>query len=140
PSPIASLATTLAGIEVNEKRGDLYRTEIHRKTHRVLDHLASLGIYTPNTSGFPIIEIPLANHEDIDIVGQYLFNRGIYATMAAYPLVPRHEVGFRIQVTAVNGDDQIALLCDVLGELVDRFDLQHRDSAALPALSAVREA
>ena len=137
PSPVASLATTLVGVEVNEKRGDLFRFEIHRKTHRVLDHLANLGIYTPNTSGFPIIEIPLANHDDIDAVGQYLFNRGIYATMAAYPLVPRHEVGFRIQVTAVNGDDQIDLLCDVLGELDDLFDLQHHDGADLPALSEV---
>jgi len=137
PSPIASLATTWVGLEVNEKRGDHFRSEIHRKTRRVLDRLAELGIHTPNTSGFPIIEIPLAHCEDIDIVGQYLFNRGIYATMAAYPLVPRREVGFRIQVTAANGDDQIALLCDVLGELDDRFDLQHQDGAVLSVPSMV---
>lgn len=140
PSPIASLATTWVGLEVNENRGDSFRTEIHRKTHRVLHRLDELGIHTPNTSGFPIIEIPLAHREDIDTVGQYLFNRGIYATMAAYPLVPRHEVGFRIQVTAANGDDQIALLCDVLGELEGRFDLQHRDGAESPVYPMVRNA
>jgi 8-amino-7-oxononanoate synthase len=138
PSPVASLATTWVGLDVNEKRGDHFRTEIHRKTGRVLDRLTELGIHTPNTSGFPIIEIPLAHREDIDVVGQYLFNRGIYATMAAYPLVPRREVGFRIQVTAANGEDQIDLLCEVLGELDDRFDLQHRDSGALPVPSVGR--
>jgi 8-amino-7-oxononanoate synthase len=125
PSPIASLATTLVGLEVNDKRGDLYRYDMYRKTKRVMDRLHELEIYTPNESGFPLIEIPLARHEDIDPVGRYLFDRGIYVTMAAYPLVPKDEVGFRVQVTAANGDDEIDLLCAVLGEINDRFELQH---------------
>lgn len=125
PSPVASLATALVGLEVNDKRGDLYRYEAYRKTQRVLARLHELDIYTPNRSGYPLIEIPLANHEDIDPVGRYLFDRGIYVTMAAYPLVPKDEVGFRIQITAANGDDEIDLLCEVLGEINDRFELQH---------------
>jgi 8-amino-7-oxononanoate synthase len=125
PSPIASLATTLTGLEVNDKRGDRYRYEMYRKTKRVFERLRELDIYTPNESGFPLIEIPLANHEDIDSVGRYLFDRGIYVTMAAYPLVPKDEVGFRLQVTAANGDDEIDLLCEVLGELQEKFKLQH---------------
>ena len=80
---------------------------------------------SPNRSGYPLIEIPLARHEDIDVVGRYLFDRGIYVTMAAYPLVPKDEVGFRIQITAANGDEEIDLLCQVLGEISDRFELQH---------------
>jgi 8-amino-7-oxononanoate synthase len=125
PSPTASLATTLAGLAVNEKRGDLVRYEIFRRTKRVLDRLRELDIYTPNRSGYPLIEIPLARHEDIDVVGRYLFDRGIYVTMAAYPLVPKDDVGFRIQVTAANGEEEIDLLCQVLGETSDRFELQH---------------
>ncbi|MGZ8599756.1 MAG: aminotransferase class I/II-fold pyridoxal phosphate-dependent enzyme, partial [Actinomycetota bacterium] len=125
PSPIASLATTIAGLRVNESRGDLIRAEMHRKTRAVLDRLHELGTSTPNRSGYPLIEVPLAEHGDIDAVGRYLFDRGIYVTMAAYPLVPKDEVGFRIQVTAANDDDQIAQLCDVLGEVDDRFDLRH---------------
>jgi 8-amino-7-oxononanoate synthase len=123
PSPIASLATVLAGLEVNRKRGDQCRFEIWRKTHRVLDALDALGITTPNESGLPLIEIPLANHEEIDEVGRYLFEHGIYATMAAYPLVPKNEVGFRIQVTAANGDDEIDELIGVLTSLKERFQL-----------------
>ncbi|MGH2635053.1 MAG: aminotransferase class I/II-fold pyridoxal phosphate-dependent enzyme [Actinomycetota bacterium] len=125
PSPIASLATTIAGLRVNETRGDLIRSEMHRKTWKVLDRLHELEIYTPNRSGYPLIEVPLADHDDIDVVGQYLYERGIYVTMAAYPLVPKDEVGFRIQVTAANGDDEIDLLCEVLGEINERFELQH---------------
>jgi 8-amino-7-oxononanoate synthase len=125
PSPIASLATTLAGLDVNERRGDRSRLEMYLKTERVLDRLHELDIYTPNRSGYPLIEVPLADHEDIDAVGRYLFDRGIYVTMAAYPLVPKDEVGFRIQITAANGDEQIEQLCEVLGEINERFELQH---------------
>jgi 8-amino-7-oxononanoate synthase len=136
PSPVASLATTLVGLEVNDKRGDLARYEIFRKTERVMRCLRELDIYTPNYSGYPVIEVPLARHEDIDAVGRSLFERGIYVTLAAYPLVPKNEVGFRIQVTAANTDDEIEHLCAVLAEINDRFDLQHhgreRQLASVP--------
>jgi 8-amino-7-oxononanoate synthase len=124
PSPTASLATVLAGLQVNDERGDAIRADLHRKTTRVLDTVAALGLSTPNTSGFPIIELPLANPDDIDFVGDFLFDRGIYVTLAAYPLVPRNQVGFRIQTTAANTDEEIDQLCAVLGELVQRFDMQ----------------
>jgi 8-amino-7-oxononanoate synthase len=124
PSPIASLATVLTGLEVNEKRGDAIRASLWRKTTTVLEHLDRLGVHTPNRSGFPIIEVPLKRHDDIDAVGRFLFDNGIYVTLAAYPLVPRDEVGFRIQLTAANTDAEIEQLRDVLTRLVDRFDLQ----------------
>jgi len=133
PSPIASLATTLAGLEVNEERGDAIRADLWRKTAAVLDCLDRLGAHTPNRSGFPIIEVPLARHEDVDAVGRFLFENGIYVTLAAYPLVPRSEVGFRIQVTASNTNAEIEQLVDVLGRLASRFDLQ-------PAQTNVRAA
>jgi 8-amino-7-oxononanoate synthase len=131
PSPIASLATAIAGLAVNDVRGDLYRSEIYRKTRKVVERLHELDIYTPNESGFPLIEIPLAHRDDIDVVGRYLFDRGVYVTMAAYPLVPKEETGFRIQITAANPDDQIDLLCEVLGEISERFELQHEQHRRL---------
>ena len=124
PSPVASLATTLAGLDVNARRGDGIRAELWEKTDRVLAALDRLGIHTPNRSGFPIVEIPLANPNDIDALGRFLFAQGIYATLAAYPLVPRREVGFRIQVTAANTDAEVDQLVDVLGKLANAFDLQ----------------
>jgi 8-amino-7-oxononanoate synthase len=133
PSPVASLATTLAGLEVNDTRGDILRAGLWQKTDRVLKHLEQLGVHTPNTSGLPIIEVPLARHEDIGDVGCFLFENGIYATLAAYPLVPRNEVGFRVQVTAVNTDEEIDQLNDTLSKLANRFDLQ-------PAVSTAKEA
>ncbi len=133
PSPTASLATVLAGLEVNERRGDAIRADLWRKTARVLDCLDELGVHTPNHSGLPIVEVPLAHHGAIGDVGRFLFDRGVYVTLAAYPLVPREEVGFRVQVTAANTDDEIDRLNDTLRELAARHVLQtttaHRKAA-----------
>jgi 8-amino-7-oxononanoate synthase len=130
PSPVASLATTIVGLEVNRTRGDQNRLAIWQRTHRVLDALGRLGIVTPNESGFPIIEVPLADHSEIDQVGKYLFDEGVYTTMAAYPLVPKDEVGFRIQVTAANTDEQVDHLIEVVGSLRDRFQLRQTAGAS----------
>jgi 8-amino-7-oxononanoate synthase len=124
PSPVASLATALEGLNVNERRGDSVRGELHRLTDRVLTKLQGLGIVTPNTSGLPIVEVPLADPDAIDEVGDLLFDRGVYATMAAYPLVPHDEVGFRLQLTAANTDEQVDHLNNVLEEVADRFQLR----------------
>jgi 8-amino-7-oxononanoate synthase len=124
PSPVASLATTLTGLEVNERRGDALRTDLWAKTQRVLDCLDQLGVRTPNHHGLPIVEVPLGRPEQIGDVGRFLFESGIYVTLAAYPLVPRSEVGFRVQLTAANSDAEVDRLTEVLGELADAFDLQ----------------
>ncbi len=130
PSPVASLATTIAGLDVNEQRGDALRADLHAKTKRVLEALDRLGIHTPNHDGFPIIEIPIGQAEQIGDVGEFLFEHGIYVTLAAYPLVPRAEVGFRIQLTAANTNGEVDQLIDVLGALADRFDLQPAERKA----------
>ena len=117
PSPVASLATVLAGLDVNETRGDAMRAELWRLTDRVLQALDRIGVHTPNRSGFPIIEIPLRDHRRIAEVGQMLFDRGVYVTLAAYPLVPKHEVGFRLQVTAANTDAEIDTAIEAIEEL-----------------------
>ena len=117
PAPTASLATVMAGLEVNEKRGDDIRADLYRKSMKVLDHVRGLGIYTPNVGNTPVIELPLAEGEDIDVVGKLLWDRGIYVTLAAYPLVPRDQVGFRAQVTAANTDEELDELNAVITEL-----------------------
>src|SRR4029450_12943827 len=81
PSPVASLATTLAGLEVNERRGDAIRADLWRKTEAVLDCLDRLGAHTPNRSGFPIIEVPLARPGDIHAAGALLFASGSYVEL-----------------------------------------------------------
>ena len=133
PSPVASLATVLAGFDVNEARGDAIRADLWRKSAQVLECVDRLGAHTPNRSGFPLVEVPLARHEDVGEVGRFLFDHGIYVTLAAYPLVPKSEVGFRIQITAANTQAEIDQLVDVLARLAQRFELQPASSTEVAA-------
>jgi 8-amino-7-oxononanoate synthase len=128
PAPIASLATVLAGFEVNAKRGDAIRADLYRKSRKVLDHVRNLGVYTPNIGSTPVVELPLAAGEDIDAVGKLLWDRGIYVTLAAYPLVPRDQVGFRAQLTAANTDQEIDELNAVITELAQAGKLRMTES------------
>ena len=127
PSPIASLATVLEGFRVNAERGDELRARLWGHTRRVLDTLDELGAWTPNATGFPIVQVPLADPGDLDPAAAYLFERGVYTTLAFYPGVPRREVGFRLQLTAANTDQQVDLLTDVLRDLANRFPLRPAD-------------
>jgi 8-amino-7-oxononanoate synthase len=120
PSPVASLATVLAGFDVNEQRGDALRAQLYALSARLLDGIERLGIATPNRSGLPIVEIPLRDHRRIGEVGQFLFDRGVYVTLAAYPLVPKSEVGFRMQLTAANTEAEVDAALVALEGLVER--------------------
>jgi 8-amino-7-oxononanoate synthase len=126
PSPIASLAGALVGLQINDARGDELRAVLHARTRRVLDHLDKLGAATLNTSGFPIIEVPLADPEDLPRAGRFLLDHGIYATLAFYPGVPRQEVGFRLQLTAANTDAEVTQVLAVLDQLADTISLRPR--------------
>jgi 8-amino-7-oxononanoate synthase len=121
PVPVASLATALAGLEVNRRRGDDLRAVLWHRTRTLLDHLDKLGIATTNTSGLPLVELAVADPSDLDAVGRHLFDRGIYVTLAPYPVVPRQEAGFRIQLTALHTPEQVDHLLDVLQEVNDRW-------------------
>jgi 8-amino-7-oxononanoate synthase len=117
----------LAGFDVNEQRGDELRGVLWQRTKRVLDLLERLEVVTPNRSGLPIIELPLQHYDRIDEVGRFLFERGVYVTLAAYPLVPKNEVGFRVQVTSANTDAEIDRLLEAIVELTARGELQRTD-------------
>ena len=124
PSPVASLASVLVGLQVSETRGDALRFVLWARTRRILDHLEKLGAFTLNRSGFPIVEVPLADPGDLARAGRFLLDRGIYVTLAFYPGVPREEVGFRIQVTAANTDEEVSELLAALDRLADVVPLR----------------
>jgi 8-amino-7-oxononanoate synthase len=136
PSPVASLATVLAGFDVNATRGDDLRRRLWRHSERVLRGLERLGVATPNRSGLPIVEVPLRDHGRIAEVGQLLFDRGVYVTLAAFPLVPKTEVGFRIQLTAANTDTEIDMLMGALEELAAAGELRSVESPDLKHMEA----
>ena len=93
-------------------------------TARILDTLHGLGVATPNHSGFPIIEVPLRDHTRIAEVGRFLYERGVYVTLAAFPLVPKNEVGFRFQVTAANTHAEVDMAIAGIEALAEMGELR----------------
>ena len=87
-------------------------------------HLEKLGAFTLNRSGFPIVEVPLGDADDFAKASRFLLEQGSYVTLAFYPGVPREEVGFRIQVTAANTDDEVSELLVALDRLADVVPLR----------------
>ena len=47
-------------------------------------------------------------------------------TLAAFPLVPKDEVGFRLQVTAANTEAEVDLAIAAIEDLAARGELQLR--------------
>jgi 8-amino-7-oxononanoate synthase len=117
PSPVASLATVRAGLDVNDKRGDDIRAHLYRLTTRLLTHIRALGVHTLNRHDTPIVEVPISADHDLIAVSERLWRAGQYVTLAPYPGVPRDEIGFRIQLTAAHTEDQVDALNDVLTDL-----------------------
>ena len=68
--------------------------------------------------------MPLADPGDLARAGRFLLDQGIYVTLAFYPGVPREEVGFRIQVTSANTDDEVTELLATLDRLADVVHLR----------------
>jgi 8-amino-7-oxononanoate synthase len=121
PSPVASLASVLAGFDVNERRGDALRAHLYGLTARVLAHVRALGLETPNVTGTPIVELPLAAGEDLAEVARRIWRHGVYVTLAAYPLVPRDQVGIRVQLTAAHTAAHVDQLNAALTDLAPMF-------------------
>jgi 8-amino-7-oxononanoate synthase len=131
PSPVASLATVMAGLDVNEKRGDELRAHLYRLTTKLLSHVRGMGVHTLNVHDTPVVEIPISPEHDLIDVSERLWRAGQYVTLAPYPGVPRDDIGFRIQLTAAHTEGQVDELNNVLTELA-------RDGALRPAIPRQR--
>jgi 8-amino-7-oxononanoate synthase len=131
PSPVASLATVDAGLDVNAKRGDELRGHLYHLTRKLLDHVRGMGVHTLNVDDTPVVEIPISPEHDLIEVSERLWRAGQYVTLAPYPGVPRDEIGFRIQLTAAHTEAHVDALNEVLTTLA-------RDGALRPAIPQQR--
>ena len=125
PSPVASLATVLAGFDVNERRGDALRARAapaHRaRARRARAASASSRRTAPACRSS---RSRCATTRASTRSAASCSTSGVYVTLAAYPLVPKDEVGFRVQLTAANTDAEVDMLIRSLEALVARGELR----------------
>ena len=114
PVPTASLATALAGLELNDREGDRWRQTLAAYTGAVLDAYRRREIPTDNDNCFPIVSAYVGSGENVARGGQLLFEHGIYVTLQGYPLVPRDRGVLRVTPTAANSWDQVERLIEAM--------------------------
>ena len=116
PSPVASLATVLAGLRRQRApRRRAARRAVPAHTARVLRRLDEPRRPHAQPLGPADHRDPAARpHADRRRRAAACSTAASTSTLAAYPLVPKDEVGFRIQLTAANTDAEVDLLIDAL--------------------------
>ena len=117
PSPIPVLSCLLKSLEINEREGNEIRAHLYEISKYFETEIGRLGFRNENHTGFPVYRLTMEKAEDVDFAGTFLYEHGIFVTLAPYPLVPRHEAGFRIQFTAANTKHEVDHLLEVIQKL-----------------------
>ena len=114
PIPVASLATSLAGLRVNAEEGDQLRDRLQRVTRRITDHARAIGLIVENHIDFPALTIVLGSVSRVIRGCQIAWEHGILLTPAVFPALPLERGGLRLSVTASNSDSDIDILLRAL--------------------------
>lgn len=131
PSPIASLATLLQGLEINEKRGDMYRQKLWEITKASIDGLRELGFTVMNKTGFPIASVWIGNTEDLIATANILYKEGILVTVAPFPMVRKGEECHRLTFTTANTLDEVNQLLAAFAK-VKEFMIANNKTLEMP--------
>jgi hypothetical protein len=82
-------------------------------TRRVLQSLAAVDVATLDVAGQRVVELPLAHPDEIDALGSYLFEHGIYAAGGGGNI--------RLRICATHTWEQVEQLVSTLRGISDRF-------------------
>ncbi|MBI5064689.1 pyridoxal phosphate-dependent aminotransferase family protein [Candidatus Woesearchaeota archaeon] len=110
PCPSASLGSLIAGLNVNEKKGDELRRKLYSLTKKTVDGLRRLGFMVNNSTYFPIVSVWIGNTDILIESSKILYKNGILVTLGPYPMIPKGEEVLRITVTASNTEKEVEML------------------------------
>lgn len=108
PSPVASLASALAGIQLNRREGARWRSQVYHLTRSLIHGARALGYEVINDNYFPIVCVVIGKTHAVIEACKILWEYGILITPALYPIVPRDKGLLRFSITAANTDEEIA--------------------------------
>ncbi len=123
PSPTASLASAIAGIQLNQRDGEMWRAEIYRLTHRMITGSKALGFEVINDNYFPIVCVVIGKTRDVVEACKILWEYGILITPALYPIVPKDKGLLRFSITAANTEEEIDRAVESLAAVRERLRL-----------------
>jgi 7-keto-8-aminopelargonate synthetase-like enzyme len=107
PTSVASLATALAGLQLNRRDGDVRRMHIHRLTRRLVAQARRIGFEVDNDRDFPIVGVVIGGWEAMVTACRVLWENDILITPATYPAVPVTRNLVRFSLTAANTEEEL---------------------------------
>ncbi|MCM0590409.1 MAG: pyridoxal phosphate-dependent aminotransferase family protein [Gloeotrichia echinulata DEX184] len=107
PSPVASLASAIAGLEVNLQEGQMLRQHIYRLTQKLVISAREIGFEVDNQGYFPIVSVVVGSVESAITACKILWKHGILITPGIFPAVPYNRSILRFSITAANTDIEI---------------------------------
>lgn len=125
PCPIASLATMLQGLNINEKRGEFYREKLYKLTHKAIEGLRNLGFTVINNTEFPIISVHIGDTNRLIETANKMFDEdGILVTVSPYPMMKKGEEVQRITMTAANTEDEVDTLIKAFSKIREQVGIK----------------
>ncbi|MGB1009813.1 MAG: aminotransferase class I/II-fold pyridoxal phosphate-dependent enzyme, partial [Thiolinea sp.] len=115
PSPVASLASALAGLEVNKDEGDAMRANVYKLTKKLVDSARGMGFEVDNEHYFPIVGVVIGNVDEVTDACQLMWEHNILITPAIYPAVAMNRNLVRFSITASNTEAEINQAIAALG-------------------------
>lgn len=124
PVPVASLATSLAGLAVGATEGGGIRRRLAALTGRLVDGVTELGLEVDagpsgRHSGFPIVNVVIGRPEEVSTAARIMWEASVLVTPSAFPAAPLDRGGVRLTVTAANTEDEVARALAALGRVRD---------------------
>lgn len=134
PIPVASLATALAGLDLNRERGDDIRRRLWQLTQRLVEGLTQAGFALHNHSGLPIVNVELGKPAGVRRAMDVLWEAGVIVTPSVFPAMPMDRGGVRFTPTAANTEAEIDLALEAMRTIRNQLP-----DASFAAASAGRE-
>ena len=128
PVPTASLASALAGLEVNEREGDAIRLRLRDLTTSLAEGIRDLDLQVSNSNGFPILTVQFGSPDTVLRACRALWDHGILITPTVFPAVPMRQGGVRFSVTAANTERDIERALTALAAARNAAGLDLSDS------------
>ena len=117
PSPVASLATAIAGLKLNRREGEQWREQVYKLTYKLVTEAKAMGFEVINDNFFPIVCIVIGKTNEVVTACKILWEYGILITPALFPIVPMDQGLLRFSITAVNTEEQIDRVLEALQAL-----------------------
>lgn len=120
PIPVASLASALAGLDVNEREGEEIRARLYMLSERLAAGARERGFAVDNYGSFPIVYVVVGAPEPTVKALNIAWERGLLVSPGIFPAVPLNHGGLRFSVTALNTEAEIDRALSILEEIREK--------------------